>query len=311
MSSPSNSLVVRRDHCPVCSSTDLASIYQRSYGDPRMRDYMGMAYQGNVEYEYVNGAEFEIAECRACGMLFQPNVLNELGAKRLYDVWIDADLAKQWYQQERPQEAYYLGILRFARHYLQRPDVRMLDYGAGFGDFCRLGRQVGFDVCALEFSAERAAMLKKQDIQPILSGDEGTEQYHFISLNQVLEHLTDPLETLRRVRCALRDDGLVYVAVPNCRGLKHRLKSADSLSIPQFQQALLNCSAFQHINSFTTGSLKRVCEGAGFTLVFRPFQFIACSKNGTSPMGLAKSVVMPFYYRFFGTAFFLRKNLQR
>lgn len=302
--------IIRRNQCPGCSSTNLRYLYKRSYMDARMRQYMELAYHGGAEYEYVGGANFEIAECAECHLLFQTDVLNEIGLQRLYDVWINADLAKQWFteNQNMAEEQFRIETLCFAKHYLRHSKLKLLDYGAGFGGFCRSGKTLGFDVAAFEFSRARAAALRSQGISALMPGDELNSDYDLIILNQVLEHLTDPFETLQRVNQALRDDGLVFVAVPNCRGLTRTLRRVDSLSIPQFQQALLGCSAFQHINSFTAKSLTNICERADFVRVFDPFASFVCYRPSVSPIAFAKKVTKPFYRYLFSTVAFFRKK---
>ena len=302
-----DSVFLRRDKCPICFCTKLISVYARSYDSHRIREYMELSYQGNVEYEFLEDQEFRIAECSSCRFLFQTNVLNETGAQRLYDVWIDPSLAEKWKQDQKRNMAFSCSILHFVnKHFSKTRPVRMLDYGAGFGEFSRLAKGYGFDVSALEFSQERASFLENLGLRPISPGKQERNYYHFIILSQVLEHLVDPLNVLVGVRESLHDDGLVFISVPNCRGLKRTLLNADSLPAPQFKEALLNCSALQHINCFTRATLHRILEKAGFKIVFRPFTFIGCSTFGCSPKETFKNIVRPFHYHF-GTACFLRK----
>ena len=305
-----NSFFVMRAVCPACASDKLMSLYMRPFSDPHMRAYMEIAYQGNVEYEYLEGQVYDILECLSCGLLFQANVLTPKGAQRLYDVWIDPLLAAQWNREKLRDRTIPCAILNFVERYLNRKEVRILDYGAGLGEFCRLAKGFGFDVSAFEFSEERASVLQQMGVIPIysLEGKEGT--YDFINMSQVLEHLADPLSALQAIHRSLRDDGLVFLSVPTCRSLKRKLRTVDKLTIEGYKKTLERSCALQHINSFTHRSLKRICRRAGFTIVFRPLLFIGCSALGTSLKQLAKSIVRPFYYNF-TTSLFLAKRLGR
>lgn len=300
--------IVQRDKCPICGLDHLRSVYKRPYESERMQDYLDLAYDGRMELSYLQGVEFEIAECVDCGFLFQTSVLTHMGAKRLYDVWIDPTLTERRESKRDVNKALEFCILNFVERYLRCAEIKMLDYGAGFGRFCLLAKALGFDVTAVEISKERSRVLDERGIEAIEPKGGGRDKYyHFINMSQVLEHVTDPMAALHRVHDELREDGLVSISVPNCRRLKRVLRSADALSIPQFQKALLDCSALQHVNSFTRATLHYACERAGLSIVFRPLLFIGCGIIGTGPRELLKNIVRPFYYRM-RTCFFLKRK---
>lgn len=305
----SNPYFTRRTECPVCSSNGLFTVYKRSYEDPRIREYLEVAYHGNVEYHYLEGQDFEIVECESCRFLFQRNVLSKIGAQRLYDVWIDPVLMERHNRQkELITKEFACSRVLFVNRYLRTSDIKMLDYGAGFGDFCLLSKGFNFEVSALEFSEERLAFIKNLGITAVAAGKVKENYYHFISLHDVLEHLTKPLEALRDVHRALCDDGLVSVAVPNCSKLRRKLRAVDTLSIEQYAEAMRPCAALQHINSFTRSPLKLICERAGFKIIFRPFLLLGCRTYGVSPKEILKNFIRPFFHSYLGTTFFLRKS---
>jgi SAM-dependent methyltransferase len=308
MNKTSNPYFIKRAYCPVCDCSKLIPVYRRYFSDERIREYLELAYHGNVEYSYLEGHEFEVVECEGCGFLFQTNVLTETGAQHLYDVWIDPTLTERYCRTNKHSYAYNCSRLSFVYHYVNLPMARMLDYGAGFGNFCHLALGFGFEVSALEFSRERIALLNKNGIACISVDQLEDEYYHFVWMNQVLEHLSNPLEVLRNVHRVLHTDGIVAVSVPKCSSLKRKLRNADSLSLEKYKEALKPCAPLQHINSFTHATLVKICRNAGFSVIFRPLLRIGCSRFGLSIKESLKNVIRPFYEKYLDTTFFLRKS---
>ena len=84
----------------------------------------------------------------------------------------------------------------------------------------------------------------------IINGfDEHYGCFDFIWVNQVLEHLSDPLGVLINLQKCLTTTGKIYIGVPDCKNIKKILKE-NGLSKRLFK--LL--SPHQHINAFGCGS---------------------------------------------------------
>src|SRR5882672_4664683 len=126
---------------------------------------------------------------------------------------------------------------------LGRPGT-LLDVGAGTGVFMHLARQRGWqpsgvDICPL--TAEKAS--REFGVQIAVGPFEEHQfdgaQFDAATLLDVLEHVRDPLATLRRVHALLRPGGAVYIAVPNQRCLLTALVDAYAHAGGPGAQALL------------------------------------------------------------------------
>jgi SAM-dependent methyltransferase len=80
-------------------------------------------------------------------------------------------------------------------------------------------------------------------------------RYGLVTLSAVLEHLLDPLQTLRGVRQVLDDDGLLFIEVPDVEGF-------SACARAPFQEF-----SVEHINYFSTASLTSLLGAIGFTRV--------------------------------------------
>lgn len=92
---------------------------------------------------------------------------------------------------------------------------RVLDFGAGAGQFAVPMSQLGFDVTALEPDERLRARIASAGVRAIGGPDEltdGSLQYVY-SLN-VLEHIDDDVGALSRLRAKLAPGGLLLIYVP-------------------------------------------------------------------------------------------------
>lgn len=291
--------VLARRRCPACGAGEPRRLYSRRFDDPRMRAYMEAAYYGYVEHAYIADAEFALDECQRCGLIFQRYVPDQALAKRLYDVWIDPDLARQWHREVRgdhPSSKSGCSILLSMEHLLPALDDRrltLLDYGAGFGDLSALARGFGFDVTALELSDDRAAALRGLGIRVIPSLDGFTGAFDAVILNQVLEHLAEPFGCILAIRRAMRAGGILYVGVPDCRHLRRTAAGFDRLTTTRLQQAMVPCSPLQHVNSFTRRSLEALLNRAGLEIAGEPGLSVG---HAIGARELAKQTLRPWYH---------------
>lgn len=132
------------------------------------------------------------------------------------------------------------GIVKRARFVLdildrrqatQREPLTVLDFGCGTGEFVTLPIAAhGFTVTGLDIdptsihhAEHRRRRLGLSNVRFICATiDEflarHTEAFDAAICSEVLEHVPDPVETLRSVGKALKDRGLLVVTVPNGRG---------------------------------------------------------------------------------------------
>ncbi len=110
-------------------------------------------------------------------------------------------------------------------HWLQtllkykRPPARVLELGCAHGGFVALLRWAGFDATGLELSPSVVEFARKTFDVPVFQGpverqDIPAASLDVIALMDVLEHLPDPVSTMRHCLGLLRPDGLLLVQTP-------------------------------------------------------------------------------------------------
>ncbi len=236
---------VIRVPCPFCQGSSAAELYRE------------------------HGA-VGVSECKDCGLIYTSPRIREPEA--IY--WGNADT---YYEEMRlvfegklphHRDPNYLHEIR-AIEALKPTKGRFLDVGCNAGMLLRMARQRGWDVTGCEPSPSLASLAKKHGF-PVhncfLGEIPASEERSFdvVALSDVFEHVTQPLAMLADARRYLKDDGVLFVKVPNARWslLKQRLLA---MAGRRPEQGLWD--AYEHVVHYTDESLRKMLEKGGFKVV--------------------------------------------
>ena len=256
---------LRRDSCPLCQSGRQRPLCDLGYEDLQLSAFIERFYAGRVTSAQLAEGRYRVVICAECEFIYQDPVLDDAGMHALYHDWVDqaASLQKKknagagLYRQ-------YAGQMQTLLSLFKRPpgQVSVLDFGMGWGYWCRMAQAHGFEVSGFELSGKRCAHARQMGVNVIESLPRDGAEFDFIYANQVFEHLPDPLSTLRELCQCLGRDGILHIRVPDGRGLARPRQgegwSADMNAI----------HPLEHINCFTRASLIKLGATAGL----RPLQ---------------------------------------
>ncbi|MCC6766685.1 MAG: class I SAM-dependent methyltransferase [Deltaproteobacteria bacterium] len=168
-------------------------------------------------------------------------------------------------------------VIREMRRHLERLERitggpgKLLDIGAGTGILMHLARERGWqvqgiDICSL--TAEKAAREFGVEVVVAPIEEHGfADRFDAITMLDVLEHVVDPLATLRRAYDLLRPGGAIAIAVPNQRCLLTSLVGAYArVRGPAANGLLFRLYVPQHLHYFTPPTLRRMVETAKFRI---------------------------------------------
>lgn len=99
--------------------------------------------------------------------------------------------------------------------------IQFLDYGSGYGLWAQAAKEMGFDVTGYEPAASNRGMGAHSTVALRIIGDLNEldrQGYDVINLEQVLEHVPHPIETLRGLRNLAAPGGIIRMSVPDVRG---------------------------------------------------------------------------------------------
>lgn len=148
---------------------------------------------------------------------------------------------------------------------------RVLDVGCASGYLAAVLKGHGCLVHGVEMdpdaAAEAAAHLERVVVGDLETVDLGVEfsglEFDVIVFGDVLEHLRDPLPTLRQTRALLARGGSVVISVPNVAHGAIRL----SLLRGDFTYRQLGLLDSTHVRFFTRDNLEQLLREAGLAMV--------------------------------------------
>ncbi|NJX15754.1 class I SAM-dependent methyltransferase [Tamlana crocina] len=108
--------------------------------------------------------------------------------------------------------------------YLPESPKTIIDIGCGNGAFAVvLQEQTGAEVWGIEYM-DKEAMVAKEKLHKVFSGrcedyidDLPDGYFDVIYFNDVLEHLVDPYEVLKKIQSKLSKNGRIISSIPNVR----------------------------------------------------------------------------------------------
>lgn len=141
----------------------------------------------------------------------------------------------------------------------------LLDYGSGFGRWARAAVQAGFRVHAFEPSAARGAepdapftLVHELDALRDMTFD-------VIHLEQVLEHVPSPLETLEQIKTYCSPETILRITAPTI------LRPPEGSGIwevwPYDGKRAHTMAPFEHLHGFTPSSLIKLVKRSGYKVL--------------------------------------------
>ncbi len=138
---------------------------------------------------------------------------------------------------------------------------KLLDVGCGDGRLLRIMRTAGWQVEGVEPDPKAADLTRTRlnlpiDSCPLEELDLDHSNFDVVTLNHVIEHLSDPLAGLASCRRALRPGGLLIVLTPNIESLGHRYFGKDCVFL----------DPSRHLYLYSTRTLRQLAERSGFAV---------------------------------------------
>lgn len=295
-----NTNFITREKCPCCGTGGGVTLLDLAFCEPPIHGYLVSFYesQGGVEFDWLEGARYTLVECADCGMIYQRHIGGDALMERLYDRWIDPQKAFTMHDGALPP-AHFIELGRQIGNVLdflgRNPrEVSCLDFGMGWGHWCRVARGFGCEVMGTELSEARIAYVQKDGLRVLAWDDIPKHQFDFINTEQVFEHLPEPFETLTYLPRALKPGGLIRISVPDGWDIKRRLRIGDWQAPKGSRDSLNPVAPLEHINCFNQHVIQRLAARASLVQRNVPERFATSLVDGL------KGLVRPLAYRLLG-----------
>lgn len=169
-------------------------------------------------------------------------------------------------------ERYFSGARRmFVDDLPVNPDGRLLEIGCGNGDTAayalstrKCGWAAGVELCAepAEIAAERLQNVQVGDVEN-MKFDFAEKSFDILLMSEVIEHLRDPWQTLRRLLPLLKPGALVLSGSPN---VAHR-SVVGMLLRGRWDYESVGIMDRTHLRWFTPATYREMFEDCGYEVL--------------------------------------------
>lgn len=225
--------------------------------------------------EKANG--YGILECETCGFIHIDPVPSKDDLEKVY--------REEYYTEEKPQfierviedlkwwNTVYDDRYEFLESRLDKKRRKILDIGCGPGYFLKRGLERGWKCFGVEPSKQASSHAKSLGVEVINAFfDDSTaaaikESFDAVHLSEVLEHVPDPAEVLKKASGLLNKGGILCCVVPN-----------DFSPVQKVLTGRLNFSPYwlappHHINYFSFSSLSGLMKKTGLKVIDKTAMF--------------------------------------
>ncbi len=217
----------------------------------------------NSGKEFLRCKDYTLHECEYCGLV-SPNIrFDMLGNEDVYDddayikdtireIVDTYEYRKKTYAPER------LSYILKKIPELQKENIKLLDVGCGPGYFISHLKDEGIRYKGIELANFLVMMCQERglNVEKIDLKNEKKEGYNVITLFDVIEHLSNPIEFFNQINEKLMRGGYVVAYTPHIHSVGYEL-------MKEMQNTLL---PFQHLCFFDQASLEYLAKSSGFII---------------------------------------------
>lgn len=199
--------------------------------------------------------------CGSCGMVFNHPLPTKTENEAFYSHQYRRQYKKTTIPKKRHHYRYARQVIGQVLHYpaAYKKASKILDIGAGSGEFCALMSAMKKNVQAVEPTKSYAEYIRQTFGVSVFAGQiddfKTTEKFDFVRLNHVLEHMIQPIQQLVRIREMMHDNAILHIEVPDFKEYC-RLKSPGRIF------------HYGHIYNFDNYTLRATAAKAGFAAVY-------------------------------------------
>lgn len=209
---------------------------------------------------------FSVVRCAACGLAYTDPRPEAASLGRYYDDIYSGRGGDAMSSAQTSQGMWYVNEVRWKllrQHLHLVPEDRVLDVGCGYGAFLAFlhgrtrSRIHGIDADEGSIRDNLCRSHGELRVGELAGAAYPEGHFAFASMLHSLEHMADPVATLRELHRVVRPGGHVMVEVPNFRSALRCL----------FGRAWFPLMLPQHLTHFEPDTLRRTMEAAGLARV--------------------------------------------
>ncbi|WP_436488070.1 class I SAM-dependent methyltransferase [Chitinophaga sp. ARDCPP14] len=220
-------------------------------------------YKDMFDNRYGYPGSYTMWQCRNCDHLslaadFTPAMIGDLYSNYYPRTHMSLE---EWqpYKKAAGFMAWFKGLRSTAYNWVPE-NVRILDIGCGFGETLGYHQSRGCEVYGVEADENikrvgdkfgfnvKVGLFDADDYQP--------NYFDYVTMDQVIEHVIDPLVSLKGIEKILKPGGTAILTTPNGKGW----------GIPVFGKKWAHWHIPYHLHIFSRKSMKKYAAEAGLVL---------------------------------------------
>jgi 2-polyprenyl-3-methyl-5-hydroxy-6-metoxy-1,4-benzoquinol methylase len=165
--------------------------------------------------------QLELALCKKCGLVQQKNIPTDDQLKIYYSHNYRQDYKKTYSPKIRYVRRAGIAAksrISFLKENIGSNNKKLLDIGAGGGEFVYLASVNGFNSTGIEPNEGYSEYAKNEysaEIKTMMLDDIESASADIVTLFHVFEHMANPKSAMSKIHNILNDDGYLFVEVPN------------------------------------------------------------------------------------------------
>ncbi len=199
---------------------------------------------------------FRILKCKSCGLVYTYSRLDNTEIREVYSM---PEYQSQLSNEEKLVKTAQ-NVLKKIQKYKNKG--KLLEIGCARGLFIKIAQDIGWIVKGVEVSKGMSSFARDVLCLDVFNGT--LEEANFLNdifdvvvMIHTLEHMPDPLGTLKKIHCILKKGGLVLISVPNMNSFKAKIsKEKWTALMPKY-----------HLYHFTPNTLKKMLKCSSFKVL--------------------------------------------
>ena len=139
----------------------------------------------------------------------------------------------------------------------------LLDVGCNIGTLLEVAQKRGWNAQGIDINKEAIEEAKKNNLNVECTTIENIkEMFDVIIMNDFIEHVSDPNDTIKRAKALLKEQGLLFIVTPDI----------DTITFKILQKHWFHLKPKEHIYYFTKETITKMLKNNGFTLIERRYR---------------------------------------
>lgn len=223
-----------------------------------------------------NVGKYDVMSCTLCGFIHLSPIPTKESINELYKTEYYSHKRPLYIKRNLEDERWWRTVfedrLQTITEYKRSGGKRLIELGSGPGLFLKYAKKNGWSVLGIEPSSIASKFSRHSQVKvlEVLFEDldlESVGVFDSVVMFEVLEHLSNPRETLTIANQLLKGGGIVCISVPNDYNPFQKIARRALKMKPYWLAPPL------HINYFTTESIVKLLRRCGFEVVYMETNF--------------------------------------